>query len=467
MSQLMRLTNKSSNEGLENFYVGDFGDKRINVNIARAFKYMNEKETIVVKELGGNRAREKSLWRALSNAKVQPNLISKNLAVKTNENCRNVEHVLVPFDTVEITYPEQPIKKELFGYTTNTDTKGLFLHGSTAINASNAEVLGLSSVLVWTREQCFEKGIKDKDRTIEEKESSKWHLAAQETKENLPAAKMLTMVGDRESDNIEYYVRTIDERTHVISRAKSDRRLSSGENISEKLIRLEKSYQHKILLPITRERKVARNAEFEIKFCKVKIGYDDDKETNLTMYCVQALEIGEVPEGDERVSWVLLTSHKITTLSKALEILKWYSWRWVVEDVHRLMKKQGMKIESSQCETPHSLSNLAVLSYATAINIMVLIKARDGGKQDAKHYFDKQELSHLKILSNKLAGSTEKQQNPHKICTMGWAAWVIARLGGWNCYGAKPGPAIMIRGYRSFKEISKYHTLLSEKNFVT
>lgn len=445
------------------FFLGNYGDKRIDSNMAKLYQSVHDKQEISLKKLGEDRAKEVAFGRALSNEKVEHSIMSKALAAQTNKNCINVPHILVPQDTVETTYPTQPIKKESFGYTTHKETKGIFTQGAVAINASNSEVLGVAAIMSWSRGDYDEASNNNKDSAIEEKESSKWQACAESAKEQLSNPDMITFIGDRESDIVEYFMKVIDERTHIISRARSDRMLATEEKISERLVRLVESYKKIILLPVTRERKKEREAEFEIKFCQVQI-LAKDGETVIKMYCVQALEIGEVPAGEERVSWVLLTSHPVRTLKKALRILKWYSWRWIVEEIHRVMKKQGIAIESSQLETVRSLLNLSVICYATAVKIMLLVKARDGSEQDARHYFRKSELRLLEILNIKLSGKTEKQQNPHKKNTIGWVAWVIARLGSWHCYGKKPGPITMSNGYREFQSLYKGYSLTLQKD---
>jgi len=43
---------------------------------------------------------------------------------------------------------------------------------------------------------------------------------------------------------------------------------------------------------------------------------------------------------------------------------------------------------------------------------------------------------------------TAKQQNPHPEGSLAWLSWVVARYGGWNCYGKPPGPKTMARGWQ-------------------
>jgi hypothetical protein len=69
----------------------------------------------------------------------------------------------------------------------------------------------------------------------------------------------------------------------------------------------------------------------------------------------------------------------------------------------------------------------------------------------------------LEALSSQLEGATTKQKNPHQKGTLAFAAWVIARLGGWTAYYGKPGPKVMRIGLEAFRRI-KYGTTLRLPN---
>jgi hypothetical protein len=57
------------------------------------------------------------------------------------------------------------------------------------------------------------------------------------------------------------------------------------------------------------------------------------------------------------------------------------------------------------------------------------------------------------LICKKLEGKTKKQINPYAKGSMAWAAWIIARLGGWNGYQSEspPGPITMLRGLQKFE----------------
>jgi hypothetical protein len=91
---------------------------------------------------------------------------------------------------------------------------------------------------------------------------------------------------------------------------------------------------------------------------------------------------------------------------------------------------------------------------------MQLVKAREGATdQQVTDAFEPNDQPILEALSARLEGATHRQKNPHSKGSLAFAAWVIARLGGWDAYYGKPGPKVMRRGLDDFRRI-KYGTTL-------
>lgn len=55
-----------------------------------------------------------------------------------------------------------------------------------------------------------------------------------------------------------------------------------------------------------------------------------------------------MPEGIEPVHWRLLTTHDIADAAVAWRAVDWYRMRWTIEQLFRLMKSHGPRIEDSQ-----------------------------------------------------------------------------------------------------------------------
>jgi len=440
-----------SGEDVSAFWIGDFKDTRLARIGALFFKRLHEKLTVCIKSLGGDRATEVAFSRFLGNENVRPEDISEEIAKKTNDACAGMVHVLCIQDTVQFTYPTQATKKEDFGPTGDAGTKGLFIHPGIIVDAQNRYVMGASSIISWCREENAEGELK-KSRPIEEKESIRWINTALSAKKNITHVDMITVIGDRESDIIEIFKRVPDARTHLIVRASHDRFLDTDEKISELVERIETAGEYKVELPAITGKRKARCATLAIKYTTIALKYKEEEP--LELFCVSAQEISPTPNGESPISWVLLTTHVVNSVKMAKQILTWYTWRWIIEQIFRIMKNKGLKLEDSQIEDPKKLQVLSILSVATAIKIMSLVELRDGkNNRDAADLFTKEELILLFLVCKKLQGRTEKQKNPYVKNSMAWASWVIARLGGWNGYGSEspPGPIVMLRGMQKFE----------------
>ena len=73
--------------------------------------------------------------------------------------------------------------------------------------------------------------------------------------------------------------------------------------------------------------------------------------------------------------------------------------------------------------------------------------------------FDPEDQPVLERVSTSLEGKTARQKNPHPRNSLAFAAWVIARLGGWTGYYGKPGPVVMLHGLVQFHAIKHGWTL--------
>jgi hypothetical protein len=158
------------------------------------------------------------------------------------------------------------------------------------------------------------------------------------------------------------------------------------------------------------------------------------------------------PEGVEPLHWRLLTTHETTDAAGAWQIVGWYRLRWVIEQLFRVMKSHGLQLEDSQLACAERLVKLAA---AATVDIQ-LTQGRDGADQmPASNLFSEPQIETLAVLAPTLEGKTDRQQNHYPMRSLAWAAWIIARLGGWNCYYKSPGPITFHRGLEQFYPIHR------------
>jgi len=83
---------------------------------------------------------------------------------------------------------------------------------------------------------------------------------------------------------------------------------------------------------------------------------------------------------------------------------------------------------------------------------------RDGSARPASDVADPPQIAAARVLCGTLEGVTERQRKPHPSGSLAWLSWIVARLGGWNCYYKPPGPKTMRDGWQRFAAIAEgYH----------
>lgn len=448
--------------------LGKFGDKRLERVGNLLYGCILEKHCVSLRKIAKDRAMEVRFGRFLSNEKVTVNELIQQRIAQTSRLASG-RHVLGIQDTTELNYQAHADRVSGLGPVGNGKDKGLFLHPLLVLDAESSTCLGFGAIHSWIREWPSEpKGKKKTSRDyqkllIEEKESYRWLETAANAKKNLAEARMLTIIADRESDIYEEWYRIPDEKTHLLTRASYNLRLGNGLLLSDYVNNLE--VQCIKLLPV-RERPKKRSAhiaKLELRFGEVDITRskgccDQDAPKQIKLGVIDVKELPESVVNEEApIHWRLLTTHEIQTAEDAVQLITWYCWRWNIEQLFRTLKKQGLQVESSQIETGSGLTKLAIIALGCALQTMQLTLSRLDEKQarPLSDVFTEEEAVLLDALLPRLEGKTEKQKNPYQKRKLAWAAWIIARLGGWKGYASErtPGPITMYDGQQEFASL--------------
>src|SRR6202453_2517921 len=118
-----------------------------------------------------------------------------------------------------------------------------------------------------------------------------------------------------------------------------------------------------------------------------------------------------------------------------------------------------MRLEETQMHQAARLFKLAVVGLAAACRTIQLVDARNGSARPATDVIDAALLSVAEAIGPTLEGNTERQKNPHPRHSLAWLSWIIARLGGWNCYYKPPGPKTMRAGWARFATMAAGFTI--------
>lgn len=323
--------------------------------------------------------------------------------------------------------------------------RGVLAHVAIAVDDTGG-LIGLVDEMVWTRQGG--QPVTDRKRKFEDKESYRWLKACEVASERLAGARSITMVSDAESDIFPVFARC-PEGLHLLVRSAKTRSLLDGQRLADAAATLKNGGRVKRIIPAAPGRS-ERRAVLDVRYGELTLapphGTPDALIEPLTLTVLQVTELN-APQGVEPVNWTLITTHKITDLRRAEEILDLYRGRFLIEQLFRTLKTAGFDIENADINDPHAFITLTALAIIASVNILQLVKARDGDTgQILEDCFDPDDAPILRALSKKLEGKTDKQKNPHPLDQLAFASWVIARLGGWTGYYGKPGPKVMRQG---------------------
>ena len=437
-------------------FEGAYGDKRRAAAISRLRERIVSRQSLVVRQLGGDRAGELAAHRALDSCHVTPGETVRRVARRTAAACVG-RRVVVAQDTTEVNFPgRQPRGLGRAGRT--GETPGFLIHAAVAVDADSEAVLGLVDARIWARHG---KVTDRRRRPFWAKESARWLSTARNAREWLDASTTVIVVGDRENDIYDVFAGRPDN-TELIVRAAQDRCLVTGGLLFDAPAKWPVMGQQRVRVPPRRPGEKGRIATVSVRAGTVRVcrplhgGRGAPAEIVLTL--VEAIETAP-PAGQEAVHWRLLTTLEVGTFADAAEVVRLYRLRWRIEQTFRMLKSDGLKLEECQTHTPWRLFNLAALALDAAVRIIQLVDARDGSERPATDVAGAAEIAAAGALQPTLEGRTTRQKNPYAAGGLDWLSWIVARLGGWNCYYRPPGPKTMGSGWERLATFARGFTV--------
>ena len=370
----------------------DLGDERRNRRIGRLASRMAASPQESIRAACKGWAEAIGGFRLLHNEEVTWEKILCAHEQATLERAGACERILLVQDTTELNYSSH---KSLIGAgRLDAQTRqGFYAHNHLLVDEDTGVALGLCGSYVWTREQ-ETKRHGHKQVPFEEKESHRWfqgYLKACEVAQKYPAAEVLT-VGDRESDIYEIYAewqrrgQCGENRAEVLVRAGRDRVLLDADNHLFQTMRdgqelgtysvefASKAQVRKINGNRCLTHRLGRKATLEVRSTKVRLKPTHRKHGGklppVELWAVCVLEI-DPPQGHEPIEWFLLTSLPAETFSQARRVIRAYANRWLVEELHRILKS-GCRVERINLRTSAALLPAVALYLIVAWRILYL-----------------------------------------------------------------------------------------------
>ena len=331
----------------------------------------------------------------------------------------------------------------------NQYMSGFWTHNTLAVSADGLP-LGIWDQHVWVRDVAQTGKSKQRHaRAFEDKESYKWVQGLSDLKAATGVTQVVT-VCDREAHIYELFDAVLKAEAHFLVRA------SQGRSFTEDGLAVfaevaEWPVQDAYTLELKRRpERSAREAQVELRFGTLTLKQPNRAETGRATLTVQLVEVLEPdpPPGQEAVHWVLITSLPVTTLAQAQQMVDWYTYRWLIERFHYVLKS-GCKLEDRQLQTQERLERLLAVFNLVAWRLLWLTyQARQTPEVSCLVALTEEEARVL------YAHHHQTTRLPDTLPTLQEATHWIAQLGGFlgRKSDGEPGVKALWRGWMRLQD---------------
>lgn len=435
-------------------YEGCFNDKRLEKRGKSLLTRLFSGATGVIQQLSHSRAEQKGYYRFLNNERVKEEDLITEITSRCGQHVNN-RLVLCIQDSSEvnlITHSKKLDPESGIGLLDADHISkgiGFKFHPTLVIDALNYFPIGWSDMQLWNRPM-ERNGLSRpamQKMPIEDKESYKWLRSAINSQSVLQKANGVVLVQDREADIYELFAQELTGQTYLLVRSRCDRNLQDGGMLWE-FIENQPAAGH-YTMQVTadqRSQQPARQAVMEVRYGRTEIrkpGNVRSAHKSIPVCVVEAREVNTT--ATVPLQWRLVTTLGVDSFMDACQVIEWYSCRWMIEEVFRVLKKEKFDIEASEMRQGWAIRKLTVMMLDTIIKLMQMQYAysiEEGADIDDSLCFTQSQVQCLEAVIPRLEGKTEKQKNPFKPGTLARACWALARLGGWKGYQSQRPPGI-------------------------
>lgn len=390
------------------------------------------------------------------NQRVSHEAILGKASAETRGRLAGEKRVLLVQDTTSFNFSHHPATEGL-GPLENAHAVGFLAHSTLAVSEAGVP-LGLVKQRVWVRDPDETgKRAQRHERAFTEKESYKWVVGLPELTDLPPGVQPL-VVCDAEAHIYEFLAVLHQHQLDYVIRA-ADYRSFTPEGQALFAAVAQQAVQAQFSLSLNRRPdREARTAQMALRFGTVTLRRPQRANTHERSLTVSVVDVQEAdpPEGEQAVHWLLLSALPVDTAEQARQITMWYSYRWLIERLHYVLKS-GCKLEDSQLRQEVRLERLLAVYTLVAWRILWLTyQARVTPDAPCTVALQPSEWQALYLF-------TQKQRRlPAQPPSLRQAVRWIAHLGGFlgRKGDGEPGVKVLWRGWTRLQDIAATFTLL-------
>jgi len=438
----------------------DFGDVRRNERFVSIINNVSSQPGASIPKQTKRWYDTKATYEFFKNEAVSLESLKKAIMMYGAKMVADEMTVLIAHDISNISYND--LQAEGLGYLDNKEGRGILCYSSIACTPEGLP-LSLLYQHTWTRPlEELGKSNKRKKLAFEDKETYRWYEGMSEVNELLGNHIHKIHIADREADVYELFFHAYQSNTDLLIRARHNRLLSNGNHLWDNIAEQPVAATVSLDIPDKTGKKKLKT-EVEVRYHQVEILRPSNNKDSYESVTLTAIEIKEKNSGskteEDIIHWKLLTTLEITSVSDALKCVQWYTFRWLIERFHYVLKS-GTKIEELQLKDAESLQKAVNVYSMAAFRVMQLVyESRHRPKVSCEVVLTKAQWATLYMLIN------DNNQIPEQPPSLQQAVMWIGRLGGY--LGRKsdgpPGLKTVWQGYQQLCHAASVYELMTQK----
>lgn len=407
-------------------------------------------------------ASREGAFRLLENHAVHPDAIRAAIVDAAVQKCRREETVIVPVDATSLQLTDRARVRGLGAV--GAWTKGAQgVHVMTALALrTDGTALGIGGQRMWVRTKRSPHGRRGAQGKASENQVWLDMLrdAHRSLSEDAPACRPWFQM-DRGADSLQVLELSKELGLLMTVRAAYDRcTAAEGGRLWATLQRAPVLMKRKLDVaarpPVERKKRVGAGKRIKVmtRPRRPRVATLAIRAASVPIFCrtnggraftvmLNAVYVREVNRrSDDRIEWMLLTTHSIRTRRDVLEVVRAYALRWRIEEFHRLWKTGLCRVEDTQLRSRDAVFKWATILAAVATRAMRITHlARTTPDVPASTEFSPSELAALIALRR------PKGVAGNHVPTLAVAVQWIADLGGHSGpWKGPPGAIVVGRG---------------------
>jgi hypothetical protein len=382
----------------------------------------------------------------------------------------NTPFVFVPVDGCSLSLSQASDEKG-FGRVGSPPslTRGAEAMNAVVVAPSGGVPLGIAAHVMWARRHAPLRRSDSRGLPLEKKETRYWLEVLEATLAHsraagYPGRSWFQLDAGADARDVLEWAAWNEHRCWVTVRCGQDRRIEfPDEGLLWEVVGSRRP-EGTFLLKVPRsEKRQQRNARMAVRFTSVVVRLRDpitEKILPVELSAVHVRETGTCPRAEEPIEWMLLTNRQVLAFEDARLVVRGYSMRWRIEEVHKSWKS-GCKVEESAlCFGP--FATWAALLLCVAVRIERLKRlAREEPETSSDREFNPFEINALLLLSRK-----GRLRAKDYVPTMGEAVLWLAELGGYTgkSSGGPPGSITLKRGLDKLSPAADLLRAQAERN---